>query len=446
MEHINETHVTAAVAKPKRTEEIQHIIDRMPTKFGYWITYLVVFMLGAILIMGWLVKYHDVASGVIIINTENAPVKLVANTSGRIKLAHRTNDAVIRDELVAYIQNPANVNDVMTIKQIVDTFKVADDHSLLKMKDFLFRKKYFLGELNTKYFQFLNALNHLANYQQDEIYLKQEQSLKRVLSEYTHKLKSATIKGVHNTKNASFYRKFSERDSLLLAKKVISEAEFNRSELNYLASLSAKESSDFELSGLLQEIERSNHSLQQLTIEKEEKFIQLRLEFESASSELKDYIKIWEDKYLFKSPFTGKLQYLKFWVDNQFLHAGETIFTIISHDNQSYGQVSLPIQGSGKVKVGQDVIIKLDNYPFMEYGALIGKVKHISLTTNIENTPNGEFEAYLVNISLPKNLVTNYGRKLEKVHEIKGIAEIITNERRLIQRVFDNLKYLMQNK
>jgi len=443
MEQIN---VVQPAVKPKRTEEIQHIIDRMPTKFGFWITYLVLFMLSALLIFGWIVKYHDVSSGAITINTENAPIKLIANTSGRIKLLHKTNDAVNRDEVIAYVQNPASMGDVMTIKHITDTFKISSESNLLKMKSYLFGNKFTLGELSTRYFQFLSAMNHLVNYQKDQIYIKQEQSLKRILSEYTHKLKSVILKNTHNSKNASFYKKFSERDSLLLAKKVISEAEFNRSELSYLASLSAKESSDFEHSGLLQEIERTNNSLQQLSIEKEEKFIQLKLELESASSALKDDIKLWEERYLFKAPFKGKLQFLKFWVDNQFLRAGENVFTVISNDNQSYGQVSLPIMGSGKVKIGQDVVIKLDNYPYMEYGSLIGKVKGISLTTHLETTSNGDSESYLVHVALPKQLVTNYGRKLEKTHEIKGMAEIITNERRLIQRVFDNLKYLIQNK
>ncbi|WP_316847132.1 HlyD family efflux transporter periplasmic adaptor subunit [Pedobacter psychrodurus] len=432
--------------KPKRTEEIQHIIDRMPTKFGFWITYLVLFMLGALLVFGWVVKYHDVALGVITINTANAPIKLIANTSGRVKLLHKTNDNINRDEVVAYVQNPADLEDVMAIKQITDTFKISGENSLRKLKSHLFSHKFTLGELSSRYFQFLSSLNHLANYHKDQIYIKQEQSLKRILAEYTHKLNSVLSKNLHNSKNASFYKRFSQRDSVLLAKKVISEAEFNRSELSYIASLSAKETSDFEHSGILQEIERTNNSLQQLSIEKEDKFIQLRLELESASSALKDDIKIWEERYLFKSPFKGRLQFLKFWVDNQFLHAGENVFTVVSEDNQSYGQVNLPIQGSGRVMIGQDVVIKLDNYPYMEYGSLVGKVKGISLTTHIESTSNGDAESYMVNVALPKHLVTNYGRTLEKTHEIKGTAEIITKERRLIQRIFDNLKYLIQNK
>ena len=52
--------------------------------------------------------------------------------------------------------------------------------------------------------------------------------------------------------------------------------------------------------------------------------------------------------------------------------------------------------------------------------------------------------AYLVNISLPDKLKTNYGSVLNFKFEIKGSGEIITNERRLVERLFDNLKYKYQ--
>ncbi|MNY04253.1 Hemolysin secretion protein D, chromosomal [compost metagenome] len=163
----------------------------------------------------------------------------------------------------------------------------------------------------------------------------------------------------------------------------------------------------------------------------------------STFSDLKDNIKSWEEKYVFKSPFNGKIQFLKFWVNNHFVQAGEQVFTIVSEDSNIYGQVTLPNIGSGKVKVGQEVIIKLDDYPYMEYGLIKGKVREISLTTHTEKTDKGDLENYLVHVQLPNALTTNYAKVIDIKHEMKGTAEIIANDRRLIQRVFDNLRYLL---
>ena len=104
----------------------------------------------------------------------------------------------------------------------------------------------------------------------------------------------------------------------------------------------------------------------------------------------------------------------------------------------------MPANGMGKVKIGCDVIIKLDNYPYMEYGSVKGKVKAISLTPNSIKTDNqGDTGSYLVLVDLPNELTTNYGTKLEFKYELKGTVEIITNSRRLMQRLFDNFRYTL---
>jgi hypothetical protein len=159
---------------------------------------------------------------------------------------------------------------------------------------------------------------------------------------------------------------------------------------------------------------------------------------------LLDNIKSWEQKYVFKAPFDGKVQFLKFYNENQFVQSGEQVFTIVPKEEKAFGQVILPAQGSGKIKIGQEVIIKLDNYPYMEYGSITGRVKSISLTTSPTKTEKSEIDTYLVLVDFPNQLKTNYGTKLDFKAEAKGTAEIITNDRRLIQRLFDNLKYIME--
>lgn len=430
---------------PKRTEEIQHIIDRMPTKFGRWVTLLVIFIVLSTLTLGWVVKYHDIAIGVITINTDNAPVKLISNSAGKLKLYVQSGNAVKENEYLGYIYNSANVNNVIDLNKVLASFNINYDENIHQTKRVLFNKKYFLGELNMKYFEFLNALNMLVNYQIDDLYEKQELSLKRILTEYKKMIKAVLLKSKYNKKNADFFKKFFSRDSTLLSNQAISEAEFNQSELQYLNALSANETSDYEVAKLLQEIENTESKLQQITIEKNEKSIQLKLEVISTFSNLKDNIKAWEEMYVFKTPVTGKIQFLKFWADNHYIQTGEQVFTVIPVDDQIYGQVNLPNTGSGKVKIGQEVIIKLDDYPYMEYGDIRGTVKEISLTTHTEKTQDGEIENYLIHVKLPGKLITSYGKSLHNKHELRGTAEIITNNRRLIQRMFDNIKYLINN-
>ncbi|MDR0505267.1 MAG: hypothetical protein LBH32_00395 [Dysgonamonadaceae bacterium] len=41
----------------------------------------------------------------------------------------------------------------------------------------------------------------------------------------------------------------------------------------------------------------------------------------------------------------------------------------------------LPASGAGKVKIGDKVAIKLENYPYKEFGYIEGKVKSLSLVS-----------------------------------------------------------------
>lgn len=101
----------------------------------------------------------------------------------------------------------------------------------------------------------------------------------------------------------------------------------------------------------------------------------------------------------------------------------------------------LPATGAGKVKTESRVIIKLDNYPYKEYGSVNGIVNTISLISKEQQIASNHIDSYLIDIRLPDELTTNYGKKLDFKYEIKGTADIIVNDRRLIERLFDNLKY-----
>ena len=172
------------------------------------------------------------------------------------------------------------------------------------------------------------------------------------------------------------------------------------------------------------------------------------MDFYSSYNELVNNIIKWKITYLFQSPFAGKLEYLNFWHENDFVAAGTPLLSVIPSDNPLFGQMYLPSQGVGKVSVGQDVIIRLDNYPYIEYGSINGKVKMISGLANQTEAfaKKNDLNTYLITVELPDKLTTNYGTTLGFNYEIKGVADILTKKRKLLYRLFDNLKYIASKK
>ena len=90
---------------------------------------------------------------------------------------------------------------------------------------------------------------------------------------------------------------------------------------------------------------------------------------------------------------------------------------------------------SGKVKTGQAINIKLSGYPYLEYGMVRGVIKAKSLVP--------ENDTYIIEVAFPSGLVTMYGNKLEFNQNMQGIAEIITSDMSLIQKIFNPINHLI---
>ena len=106
------------------------------------------------------------------------------------------------------------------------------------------------------------------------------------------------------------------------------------------------------------------------------------------------------------------------------------VFIILPAETSSFiAKLKTPSQNLGKVRIGQTVNIKLLNYPDYEFGVLKGKVNHISEISNKDGF-------YTIDVSLPKKLITSYNKEIEFKQEMRGTAEIVTEDLRLIQRFF----------
>jgi HlyD family secretion protein len=149
----------------------------------------------------------------------------------------------------------------------------------------------------------------------------------------------------------------------------------------------------------------------------------------------------WEQNYLLISPIDGFCTMTKYWQHNQNIIAGEVLATVVpQHKTKIIGKIELPPRGAGKVKEGQFVNVKFDNYPYMEYGMMKVQIAHISLVPiNKDNQKN-----FVLEVVFPDSLVTNYGKTLEFSQEMTGSAEIITEDLRLLDRFLNPIKSLIK--
>lgn len=425
----------------ERTEEVQTIIDRMPANFGIRITIILAFFISTLSVLGWVIRYPDIVSGQVNINADNVPIKLVANMSGKLWINNfNSKDQVLIDEYIGIIQNTAKLEDVIKIKKIITEFNINSLHASKSKIEF--PKSVSLGELSEKYFAFLNAYKQYINFYNDNLLSKQKEILEKLLIEQENVLCTSGDKLKICVENLRLSGKFFRRDSSLFRGKVLAEADFDRTVLSYLTSKDNYLTQINNITTIREQIQETGNKIQQNEIQKREQQKQTDQDLAAAYAALMDNFKLWEQKYVFKAPINGQVQFLNFLTNDQFIQQGDAVFTIVPKRKKTVGQMMLPATGAGKVKVGQKVIIKLENYPYLEYGTVAGIVSSISLTTNTYKTDKGIVETYLINVTLPDDLKTNYGSNLDFQFEIKGTGEIITKKRRLVERLFDNLKYI----
>ena len=170
------------------------------------------------------------------------------------------------------------------------------------------------------------------------------------------------------------------RDSSLFINGAISASEYEKSEQNYLQVSNAYQNLLAITDNTQMQINQLNFQIIDLQSQMTDQNQRLQNIMKEAYDNLNSSISDWEKTYVLMTPINGKVTFNKFWNKNQYVANGDVVFTIIpSAPQQIIGRVKLPVSGSGKVKVDQKVLIRLDNFLYTEYGMVEGRVQSISL-------------------------------------------------------------------
>ena len=136
----------------------------------------------------------------------------------------------------------------------------------------------------------------------------------------------------------------------------------------------------------------------------------------------------WKRKFLLISPIDGIVSFSTFLQENQQLRQGQIICFINPGNSNYYIEALIPQYNFGKVKTGQEVLLKFQAYPYQEFGSVKGRIEFIS------NAPSDS--GYLAKVTLPEGLVTNYKRVVQYRTGLSMQADIITDNKRLLERFF----------
>lgn len=415
-----------------RSSEVEEILTKVPHWMVRWGNSLLLIIVMLLFALSWLIKYPDTIEGNAIITSKTPPQKIYSPNKGKLEtLFVQDQQKVKKNQILALIENSADSDDVNLLKKKLEEISFSKGILEFPIEKLSFLK---LGEISPDYMGFEKAY---LEYVMNETFSPFENKListQRTMTSLNQQLINLQNqkKLIHSSLNLA--EKNYARNEHLFNKGVISEQELENQKLALIQKKRDVENIEVNISQLREGMNDVSKSSSEIGISSKMLETRLHKDFILAYNQLMRSILDWEMKYLVKSDIEGSISFMDFWHESKSLTAGELLFTVVPEENKDFlAQLEVPAQNSGKIKQNQKVLISLHNYPPTEYGKLLG---YVSTINSIQNS-NGN---YLINIQLNNDLISSYDIPIPFRPELEGKAEIITEDLRLIERLFYDLK------
>ncbi|MEZ2443425.1 HlyD family secretion protein [Chitinophaga sp. RCC_12] len=417
------------------SEGVQDILTQPPHWMVRWGNTTIFFILLLILVMSCVIKYPEFVPSAVIISSRNPPEKLEARINTKVEEIFVTDhQPVSRGQILMVLQSTADYKDVIRLRAIVDSLgnRGVEHFPLGEVAGFK------LGEIQADYNAFARALTDAQLYTTLQPYSPDYAAANKSLAESRSRIRTLQQqKSLEQTKYELSKREF-DRYQELFKERVVSASEMNLEKMKFLQAEQSLENISLAISQLQEGMLGIEKTRSGATINAQKDKINLTAQTGQLFEQLRKSLNAWEQNYLLTSSVAGVVGFQQFLGKNQFVKTGDILLSVMPDDKDMLiGGLRVPATNSGKVKVGQKVLLKLDNYPYQEFGMVEGRVK------NIANAPDKDGN-YYVNVILPKGLQTSFHKILPFDKELKGNAEIVTQDLRLIERFFYQMRKLLR--
>ncbi|UPZ37484.1 HlyD family secretion protein [Sphingobacterium sp. PCS056] len=407
------------------SEDLQEIISKPPSwllKRGITFVLLTIFMLFG---LTFFIRYPEVVPVSMKFNTSSAPKVLTSKVTGNlVKILVKDGTAVDKNTDIAYVESVADHHQVLHLldkmKQVrSSTIELAD------LKDIVTPTELELGEVQNSYQNFYLAYLNYVAINKEGIYQKRKNFIQnevKYINEQNQRIQqSFDLQKRELALAEEEYAKY----QILAEKKVISQLELQQKEALLLAKRQSIPQTENTIIGnqssrLSKDKEMSEINNQMF--EEEKKFYQSLNTFISDAEN-------WKKQHVISSPSKGTLIYGDFLQENQLIKMGEELFYVNANKDDYYGEILIPQSKSSKVKVGQKVLIKVQSYPYQEYGYLRGKIDYIS---DIPIRDSVFFSKVSLNRNIKDSLI-----KLKP--GLLADADIVTEDQSIMKRIWLNL-------
>ncbi len=419
-----------------RSEDVQEILGTPPHWLVRWGTAIVLTGFMLMVLAAWFIRYPDVVEAPVVITTAVPPVDVVARVEGRIDtLLVKDKMAVKTGDLIAVLQSTARFRDVRALDTLVTEWQRGDLDELRSVEP---PRSFLLGDIQVTYADFVQQLENFQ-FGKENKNAAVNSNIGSINQQIRQLEQSITFeeKGLDRVNDQlKIAEELYQKQKELYEQGIVSQVDFAKERTN-LANLERQR--DLYEENILRkrnEIITLRNGITEATYGQQETASSTSSRLLGSLNTLRSSIDKWKQNYLVTAPIEGLVS-MNSAIEKQYLQQGQQVLTIVppQRNDLILGRVMLPVEGSGKVKPGQRVIIKLDSYPYHEFGTLKGLVISKSLV------PKDNLYSILVSVTPNKNnnLETSYMKEIPFEQQLQGKAEIITEDKGLIARLTDHI-------
>jgi len=421
--------ITELNQQARHSDDMQDIITAVPSWLLRWGITLFFSILLLLLSLSAFIKYPDIVKSQLKISSPNVAKPIVPKVNGRLdKLLVTNNQAVIAGQPLAYIESTANHAEVLSL--LTGLKKLHDQMLAGNLLDKAFFNKANdneLGELQSAYQTFIQSyINYSASVENGFLVKKRAYLLQDVdgLSKQTNQLQAE--------------KKLQQRDADLAEEEYNMHKKLEKQKVETPAELRQQESKYIARKAPLLQTDASLISAHTNLLAKQKEILELdnqvteeKAKFSQALNSLISQAEDWKNKYVLLASEAGKVTFAGNVQENQVVSPNQDVFYINTGNEKFFGEMNIPQDNLGKVKQGQQVLVKLRSYRFEEFGMMKGTISYISDVPLKDSifTSRVVFTSKTSDMKKPVNLKQG----------MIADAEIITEDATILQRLTRNI-------
>ena len=393
--------------------------------------------------LAFVIKYPDKISAPAVITSTEPPVDIVVRVTAPLDtLMVRNGESVDEDQILGYMESTVRRDHLEKLRLLIEDILHCDD-----LKKFgrlqIPEEQWILGELQGGAEQLLRTMNrhHL---------LSKLINPGAKISSIHDELENIAALDRHIEKEAGLYKreqalqkKETDRHRTLLREGVISTQEYEQKQRDSL--LLWKQERAIDATRLQNTIRKSQLTTQEVEIREEygRQLLESWLEIRDVAGELRAQIKEWEYNFGIRSSQGGAVFLQEEVKQGRQFRAGDFFCSVVSSGNDQLLALGMvPADGRGKIDTGTKVLLRLQAFPYKEYGSIEDTLSYLSTLPQIDPDAGFQYEA---RVDLDSDLISTSGFSIPYHPNMPAEMLLITRDQSIAHRIFTRFLNLLEN-